>query len=378
MRIGLVTPGFSASERDWCIPALLDLVRRLAVTDEVTVYALRYPHTRTPYEVHGARVVPFGAAQRRGLGRLGLWHRASKALRAAAPDLDVLHGLWAHEPGWLATRAGRATATPVVVSLMGGELENLPELGYGGQRGAINRHLIRRALADADQVTAGSAWLADRVAPRLRHRPTVLPLGVETRRFAPSPGPPLDDAPPPALDGTPAIVHSGSLVPVKDHATLLDAFARLHTDHPEAVLHLLGEGSLRQTLEERARALGLARAVRFHGNVDHGALPPLLRAADLCVLSSRFESQCLAVLEAAACGCPVAGTTVGVLPELGPDVPTAPPGDAEALAGAMGTALARDRRATGAGLGATVRRRFGLDVTVPRLRALYASLSDRP
>src|SRR5262249_60380354 len=76
MRVGLVTPGFSASARDWCIPAQLDLVRALAAGDDVRVFAVRYPHERRTYDVYGAEVRAFGGAQRRGLHRPLLWARA--------------------------------------------------------------------------------------------------------------------------------------------------------------------------------------------------------------------------------------------------------------------------------------------------------------
>ena len=58
MRIALITPGFSASASDWCIPVLLDHVRELAREHEVHIFALRYPHRRERYEVYGATVHP--------------------------------------------------------------------------------------------------------------------------------------------------------------------------------------------------------------------------------------------------------------------------------------------------------------------------------
>src|SRR5262249_48955804 len=56
------------------------------------------------------------------------------------------------------------------------------------------------------------------------------------------------------------------------------------------------------------------------------------------VVSSRHEAQCMVALEAAACGVPVVGTHVGVIPELGR--PTARVGDAIALAELLAASLA--------------------------------------
>ncbi|HEX3723184.1 MAG TPA: hypothetical protein VHV31_10355, partial [Nitrolancea sp.] len=82
MRIGLVLPGFSASEDDWCIPALLDLVRTLSQIPgvHVVVFALRYPDRRASYEVYGSTVRPLGGIDAHRSRRLGLWTRAINAI----------------------------------------------------------------------------------------------------------------------------------------------------------------------------------------------------------------------------------------------------------------------------------------------------------
>jgi hypothetical protein len=79
------------------------------------------------------------------------------ALRAV--EFDVVHGLWAHEPGALAAWACRATRTPLVVSLLGGELVALRDIRYGGALESVNRRLARHSLAAAAVVTIGSEAL---------------------------------------------------------------------------------------------------------------------------------------------------------------------------------------------------------------------------
>ena len=61
MNIGILIPGFSDGEQDWCIPVYLNLVRMLAQTDSVRVFALRYPPRRDSYAVYGAQVYAMGA-----------------------------------------------------------------------------------------------------------------------------------------------------------------------------------------------------------------------------------------------------------------------------------------------------------------------------
>lgn len=144
---------------------------------------------------------------------------------------------------------------------------------------------------------------------------------------------PLEGAPlqaPPAR-GTPTLVHVARLHVQKGQDVLLDAFQTIRREYPSAVLWIVGEGpeepSLRRRAGEGVVFLGYRRAVRC-----------LLRAADLFVLSSRWEGQPLSMLEAMAEGLPVVATSVGGIPEViehGVSGLIVPPDDAAALADAV-------------------------------------------
>ncbi len=380
MRIGLITPGFSADERDWCIPALLDLVRELSSRHDVHVLTLRYPHQRRTYQVFGATVNALGGATAGGIHRLPLLTRALIAIRRAhrqAP-FDVLHALWADEPGFLAVSAGRLLGVPAVVSLLGGELLALPEIGYGGQLGRSNRWLTGQALRHAHVVTAGSELLREIAAPYAgRGRLVVRPLGVDTHLFCPVQPDGVAESVL-SLAGEIKLLHVASLVPIKDQVTLLRSVALVAKQHAGVHLHVLGDGPLRVSLDIEAHALNLSEQVTFHGDVPHERLPDFYRAADLFVLSSRYESQSLVVLEAGACGCPAAGTAVGILPELLQPEHLASVGDWEALAAAIGRLLEQPQRLAEAGLAAyrLVNSRYSLSQTVQEFETLYRTLAS--
>jgi glycosyltransferase involved in cell wall biosynthesis len=367
-RLGLLVPGFSSSEEDWCIPALLDLVRALAETDDVTVFALRYPPRSERYRLAGAEVIPFGGDRGGVAGRALRYRRAVRTIVAEhrARPFDLLHAFWAHEPGAIGALAASRTGVPLLVSVLGGELAHLPEIRYGGGEGPLNRHLVRFALSRAHVVTAGSRGLLADAARRLGpDRLELAPLGVERGRFFPAQGTT-------SLEGNPALLTVGSLVPVKGHSILVEAFARVASRRAGAVLHVVGEGPERDAIESLSRARGLGDRVRLHGAVPHDALPPLYRGARLLVLSSLFESQCLAALEALACGTPVAGTAVGILPEIVPAPLLAAPGDPAALAQAIEAALSLDA-AERAEVG-RLPDRLSLAASVTRWRELHARL----
>lgn len=373
LHIGLVVPGFSAAEDDWCIPALLNLVRRLAAQHEVTVYTLRYPHSKRQYQIFGARVRSFGGSTSAGWQRIPLLGRAIKTILADArrQSFSILHGLWADEAGFVAAMAARSCKKPVLVSLMGGELVGMPAIGYGVQLSRSGRVLTNLSLRLASGVSAGSPQLLEQAENRVSlARLHWMPLGVDLALFVPAP----THTPTPAS----RLVHAASLTAVKDQNTMLEAFALARTALAplEISLHIAGDGPLRYALVTRARELGIDDHVQFYGAVPHEYLPDFYNKAQLFLLSSLHESQSLALLEAAACGLPAVGTRVGLLPQLLPEECLSPPGDAQALANAIVRMLSDDtaRRREARRLTSLVRSKYGLDVTVDRLLDVYQEL----
>ena len=391
MRLALITPGYaSPDEANFAIPALTDTVRALAGRHDVHIFTLRYPHRHDSYDLDGATVHAFGWATRGGLSRVRLVQTAVTAIRREhrRQPFDLLHGLWADEPGFVATTAGRLLGRPAVVSLLGGELVGLRDIGYGGQLSRSNRLLTDRALRSAAVITAGSRYLAQIAAARVPNdRLRVLPLGVDTTLFTPTKS--AATANPYATSNTPDtprptphfhVLHVASLSPVKDQATLLRALAIVANAHPEVHLHIVGTGPLKAALLTQSGELDIADRVTFHGEVSHDALPDYYRAADLFVLTSRYESQSLVTLEAAACGCPIVGTAVGVLPELLDAAHVAPTGDATALATAISALIVnpQERGRVASESRARVLSSFGLDRTVAELELLYLGLCAGP
>ncbi len=171
----------------------------------------------------------------------------------------------------------------------------------------------------------------------------------------------------------PLIVTAGRLHHQKDHRTLLLAFARLAAKRPARLL-ILGEGDERPGLEALIRDLGLAERVRLAGQVDD----PLARmkAADLFVLSSRYEGLPTVLIEALLCGLPVVSTDCRHGPreilEGGRYGTLVPVGDPEALAAAMVRALDAKRDPEAQRQRAMA---FGADPAAARYEALFA---DRP
>lgn len=127
----------------------------------------------------------------------------------------------------------------------------------------------------------------------------------------------------------------------KGHDVLLHAASGLLRRHPDLVFQLVGDGPLRPSLEALAATLGIDDRVRFLGHRDDVAA--ILQTSDLFAFPSLMEAFPNGVMEAMAAGLPVVATRVGGIPELVEDGRTGllvPPGDAEAMCGAVERLLA--------------------------------------
>jgi glycosyltransferase involved in cell wall biosynthesis len=168
--------------------------------------------------------------------------------------------------------------------------------------------------------------------------------------------------------------------PVKDHVTLLRAFAIVAGQKPDVDLLLVGDGPLGGDLENLAQELGIQDRVQFLG--WRPDVPGILRAAQVFVLTSLSEAAPLTVLEAMAAGLPVVVTDVGGIPEMvrnGVDGYLVPRGDPPAIASAILRLLEHPHSAAAMGLAGAdrVREQYSLDRTVQRYFALYARLAGR-
>ena len=100
----------------------------------------------------------------------------------------------------------------------------------------------------------------------------------------------------------PVVGHVGRFAPAKNHTFLLDAFAALLRQKPDAVLLLVGDGELRASAQARVAELGIAGSVRFLGL--RSDVPDLMQAMDVFCMPSFYEGLPLVLVEAQSSGLP--------------------------------------------------------------------------
>lgn len=161
---------------------------------------------------------------------------------------------------------------------------------------------------------------------------TVIPNGIDLEMFTED-GPVSD-----RVAGDPAVLFVGRLVDGKRPLDAVKAVAHLRKRRPDATLTICGSGPESAAIDDAARSLGLADAVRQLGQVPYETMPELYRAADGLLLPSRTEGFPRTVLEALASGTPVVTSD---LEQLRPTVEgvgaTAPVGDIAGFAAALDT-----------------------------------------
>lgn len=229
-----------------------------------------------------------------------------------------------------------------------------PSLDFLHQPKMINKFftmLNKRALRNADHLFAVSEKFKTMLMEMGVQEPKITPVfnGIEFAESIPN----YDKAQIRLEEDTAetdfvfAIV--ARLHPVKGHDVLLNAFSRLNTDNWK--LWVIGDGTLRKTLEAQAKDLGIHDNVNFKGS--RGDVNQLLYAADVSLLTSYSESFPLVLLESADMGTPVIATDVGGVSALVDSGKTGwiiKPGDEESLLEAANSAIASDTSQMGKNL----------------------------
>ncbi|MDX3749228.1 glycosyltransferase family 4 protein [Streptomyces sp. AK08-02] len=164
----------------------------------------------------------------------------------------------------------------------------------------------------------------------------VVHIGADTDLFSPDP----------AARQVPGriVTTSSADVPLKGLVYLVEALAKVRTEHPAAHLVVVGKRAEDGPVAQAIERYGLEGAVEFVKGISDPELVDLVRSAEIACVPSLYEGFSLPAAEAMATGTPLVATTGGAIPEVaGPDGETClavPPGDPGALATALATLLA--------------------------------------
>ncbi|MFJ8105623.1 glycosyltransferase family 4 protein [Streptomyces sp. NPDC096132] len=163
----------------------------------------------------------------------------------------------------------------------------------------------------------------------------VVHIGADTDLFSPDPSV--------AVVPGRIVTTSSADVPLKGLVFLVEALAKVRTEHPGAHLVVVGKRPAEGPVAQAIERYGLEGAVEFVKGISDAELVDLVRSAEVACVPSLYEGFSLPAAEAMATGTPLVATTGGAIPEVaGRDGETClavPPGDAGALAAGLGRLL---------------------------------------
>ena len=225
--------------------------------------------------------------------------RLSKLFREWKPDIVHTHAWGTMFEGFI---GAKLACVPIIVH---------------GEHGTIeikkrNRYFQRAIWHLFDAVLSVSVNHKKKLASVIEfpeEKIIVLKNGVDTGYFKPKPDVNVFDIKDKFIIGT-----IGRLVPVKNQALLINAFAELHKTIKDIHLIIVGEGPLEKNLQNLTKSLNISPSVSFTGR--RFDIADVLNSFDLFVLPSLSEGMSNTILEAMACGIPAIATDVGGNGEL--------------------------------------------------------------
>ncbi|HGF7952273.1 glycosyltransferase [Enterococcus faecium] len=110
------------------------------------------------------------------------------------------------------------------------------------------------------------------------------------------------------------LITAGRLSKQKNQKLLIDAIKLLCHEYQNISLSILGDGPLRDELENYVQGNGLDNVIFFKGNVDN--VEEYFSKSDIFVLSSSYEGLPLVILEAMAAQLPIISTNVGGIRDI--------------------------------------------------------------
>jgi alpha-1,3-rhamnosyl/mannosyltransferase len=229
-------------------------------------------------------------------------------------------------------------------------IHDLQPLDHPENFSAVKRAFLGRALPR----TARRARFVTTPSEFVR-RGVIAQLGVDDARAFVVSAPitvadrPLELPRPPFVGDRPFFLYPAITYVHKNHAVLVDAFARVVAERSDALLVLTGgEGPCEADLRAQIERLGLTTSVLRPGRVPASELDALVAHATALVFPSRYEGFGLPVAEAMAAGCPVIAADATALPEVVDDAGVlVAPDDVDAWHRAMRRQLDADRSSVG-------------------------------
>jgi L-malate glycosyltransferase len=222
-----------------------------------------------------------------------------KIIRHFKPD--ILHAHYATSYGLV---GALSNFHPYIISAWGTDVMKFPNKNF------VAKSILAFNFKMADLLCATSATISESIRLVTEKPVTIIPFGINTTKFFPQKVQSI-------FDGDEFIL--GSIKPLEtiyNIHILIDSFAKIHNDYPNARLLIVGEGTAEKKLRALCESHGVENKVKFTGRIPFDEINKYYNMIDVFVNISEYESFGVSVIEAMACGIPVVVSNVGGLKEI--------------------------------------------------------------
>ncbi|AFY87637.1 glycosyltransferase [Chroococcidiopsis thermalis] len=238
-----------------------------------------------------------------GLEYSKIFSKLQQMLRFHQPDVVITHTHYANLIGQLASKL---CTVPKRIAVQQNPMSSYPWLARWGDWlfGSTNIYSYNIAVSQAVVDSATKYPSAYKQKLNIIYNGTNYPdievSPQEVRKFWELP------------ENAPLLINVGRLSYQKNQQILLEALARIDDAH----LVILGEGELRENLQQKTIELQLQQRVHFLGELPSHQVFSLLRVANVFVFPSLFEGTPMALVEAIGAGLPVVASNIPVMHEV--------------------------------------------------------------
>lgn len=221
---------------------------------------------------------------------LSFFFNICKAILKSNADIIFIHGSMLLLPVWVAKKIGFSNKKIIIRETQAIHLKTAREKAAlkVAMKLADKIVFLSEEYKEQIKVDFGKKYKPDKIA--------VIPNGIDLSIFKP------DNSP---KDPEKIIIGMQSrIVPIKDHKTLIEAFALLIDKYTakNIILKLAGDGESKAALEKQVQELGLSDKVVFLGLLPETSLPQFLNSLDIYIHASFGETMSTAIMQAMACG----------------------------------------------------------------------------
>ncbi len=226
-------------------------------------------------------------------------------------QISMLHAHWIMPQGFIAILLKKLFNVPVIVTVHGSDLFPLKNFLF--------MKIQRFVAKNADYVTVNSKATAEEIVKRIPEcsaKLKIIPMGIDTNIFKKR-----NIKKPAKYSKNRILLFVGRLSDQKGLQYLIEAMPDVIKRESSARLLIIGEGSYRGILQEKAEQNAIQNHADFLGALPKSKIAEYYNFADIFVMPSLSnetgtEALGIALLEAMASGCAVIGTNVGGIPYI--------------------------------------------------------------